>query len=127
MARTIEEIVEMIDAQLAALQPEPGKPSILHARVHVLRRMREMLTTSGFPHNDVDRFQTSLVPFIFQEANYDGIDWHVGARGFDHLQQLFDIDFYVAMGGRERDDVATAEEEAYWSRAHAFIERRTRP
>ena len=67
----------------------------------------------------------SLIPFIFQEAIYDGIYWGPGTSECGHLQDLFDLDFYVALGGRERSEVTDREARRYWRTADRFISRRT--
>ena len=51
----------------------------------------------------------SLVPFLFQEANYDDIDWSRKDSDLGHLEAFFELDLLVQFAGRERSDITAGD------------------
>src|SRR5262249_2901210 len=117
---------EFIDSRLGSYTSGTAMVGIGRVRAYAITQIRTFLLQGRFPTTEEDLFELSLVPFIFQEANYDGIDWGRGTSRYGHLQDLFDLDFYLAFGGRERGEITEAESSAYWDRCHRFIDRRTK-
>lgn len=102
----ISEIITLIDAQLA--KASHGN-RVAEARRALLQRIRTALLETGFPHTPEQRQTLSLVPLIFQEANYDGIGWTEHRAPLKHLEPLFAIDVAVQTGGcllQELDSIA---------------------
>lgn len=125
MAKTTVELIAFIDTRLGEYAGEVDSPHIVGARARALQRIRTFLLEGRFPTTENERYELSLIPFIFQEANYDGIDWSPGTSRYEHLQDLFDLDFYVAFGGRERSEVTEREARRYWEASLRFIDRRS--
>src|ERR1700685_4037409 len=82
-----EEVLTAIDAQLARLNASPGR--IAEARAVVLNRLKQAVSGGFLPREAYEPL--SLVPFIFQEANYDGIDWVKHGAELAQLTPLFEI------------------------------------
>ena len=125
MAKTTAELIHFIDTRLSEYSSMADGRDIGSLRASTLQRIRTFLLDGRFPATEDERYELSLVPFIFQEANYDGIDWGPGTSTYGQLQDLFDLDFYVALGGRERSEVTKKESRRYWRACHRFISRRT--
>ena len=82
-----------------------------------------VLSESGFPTDEPTQLRLSIIPFAFQEANYDGIDWcEREPAKLGPLATLFVIDFLVQMGGRRRQDAAAGEMETYRRRSFKALE-----
>lgn len=122
MAKTLAEVIELIDTRLGEYLTAESRQGIVAVRADVIQRIRSTLASRGFPRTLEDRARLSLIPFIFQEANYDGISWGDENEDFGHLQSFFDLDFHVAFAGRERHEVSPAERDAYWTESMAFID-----
>lgn len=43
-----------------------------------------------------------MIPYVFQEANYDDISWSDQKADLGHLQSMLEVDFLVQNGGRNR-------------------------
>ncbi len=94
------------------------------ARHSALLRLRDILQDTGFPTDRIQRLELSLVPVVFQEANYDDIDWTDRAAPFGHLSGIFAIDVAVQTGGRERHELTDGEYNAYVDASFAAIDYR---
>src|SRR5262245_29011759 len=81
----------------------PGGNPIADWRLRSVGRIKDALAARGYPDNEPDQLELSIVPFVFQEANYDGIDWadRDSARLFQ-LREMLDIDFLTQMAGLRR-------------------------
>jgi hypothetical protein len=66
----------------------------------------------------------SLVPFIFQEANYDGIDWVQRGADLALLTRLFEIDACIWSGGRALSEFSEPEHADYVAAALRAIRTR---
>jgi hypothetical protein len=125
VAKTPVQLIEFIDTRLGEYAAKLDSPGIEAARARTLQQIRTFLLAGRFPTTESERYELSLIPFILQEANYDGIDWGPGTAKYGHLQDLFDLDFYVALGGRERSEVTDKEANRYWRTSDRFISRRS--
>jgi hypothetical protein len=113
----------MIDGEIKRYA---GSDAIGAARYHRLVRIRDFLRTHGYPRNFSEKCTLSLVPFIFQEANYDDIDWSGQHAYLGHLSTLFDIDARIMNEGRPRSMLSPDEFAAYWKESHHIIEEHKR-
>ena len=115
------QVFSKIGAQVDRLNASPGR--IGAARAAVLERLKNALN-DGFPPREAYG-PLSLVPFIFQEANYDGIDWVQHGADLAQLAPLFEIDACIWSGGRSLSEFSEAEHADYVAaalraiRAHA--------
>jgi hypothetical protein len=103
------QVLTAIDAQLDRLNASPGR--IAEARAVILKRLQDALS-AGFPAREAYE-PLSLVPFIFQEANYDGIDWVQHGADLAQLTPLFEIDACIWSGGRTLSEFSEAEHADY--------------
>ena len=105
----LEQVFSTIGAQADRLNASAGR--IAKARAVVLERLRNVLSC-GFPPREAYE-PLSLVPFIFQEANYDGIDWVQHGADLAQLAPLFEIDACIWSGGRSLREFSEAEHADY--------------
>ena len=94
------------------------------ARHCALLHLRYVLRTTGLPTDRDQRRELSLVPFVFQEANYDNIDWTDRVAPLGHLSGIFAIDVAVQSDGRERHELTDAEYNDYVYRSFDAIDYR---
>ncbi len=94
------------------------------ARHSALLHLRDVLRRTGFPTDRDQRRELSLVPFVFQEANYDDIDWTDRAAPLGHLSGIFAIDGAAQSDGRERHELTDAEYNDYVDISFAAIDYR---
>jgi hypothetical protein len=105
----------------------PSDDPIGRFRQDCVRRIKAALETRGYPASESDQIDLSIIPYVFQEANYDGIDWW-SRESAEHrqLEGILEIDFLTQMAGKRREDASDAEMEAYRLRSHRAIDfRRT--
>jgi hypothetical protein len=86
----------------------------------------DALEHSGFPVTATGKAKLSLVPLLFQEANYDDIAWMRQRDGLRQLSRNFALDCLVQSGGQERPEASAAEFAAYVEAARGAIHRRKR-
>jgi hypothetical protein len=95
-----------------------------NVRLRQLLLMEDCLNAIGFPTESEHKARVSLVPYIFQEANYDGISWTDQHADLAHLAPYFDLDFMVQTRGRERSEATELEFKQYVEEAFRFIDRK---
>ncbi len=98
--------------------------TVAAARHSALLHLRDVLRRTGFPTDRDQRLELSLVPFVFQEANYDDIDWTDRAAPLGHLSGIFAIDVAAQSEGRERHELTDAEYNEYVDISFAAIDYR---
>ena len=98
--------------------------TVAAARHSALLHLRDVLRRTGFPTDRDQRRELSLVPFVFQEANYDDIDWTDRAAPLGHLSGIFAIDVAAQSDGRERHELTDAEYNEYVDISFAAIDYR---
>jgi hypothetical protein len=113
-------VLTAIDAQLDRLNASPGR--IAASRAVILNRLRDALGGGFLPREAYEPL--SLVPFIFQEANYDGIDWVQPGADLAQLTPLFEIDARIWSGGRSLSEFSEPEHADYVARALRAIQAR---
>jgi hypothetical protein len=85
--------------------------------------MEDCLNAIGFPTEDEHKERVSLAPYIFQEANYDGISWTDQQADLAGLSTYFDLDFIVQNQGRQRNEATAEEFTKYVNDAFRYIDR----
>jgi hypothetical protein len=116
MALTAAQVVEFIEIRFGEYQiPEQlDENNMVRAtRAYRLRRIREFLSQIGFPTSPDDRCRLSLLPFIFSEANYDGIHWSEQRADLRQLSDFFVLDYYVFSGGISRSEASSSDFRTY--------------
>ena len=110
----LNDVIKLITSYLGAeKESDPKIDPVGYSRHKKLEKMNLFLEEKGFPQTDEDKCALSLVPYIFQEANYDTIEWTDKNANLDHLKELFDFDFYVQSGGKMREEVTDEEFHKY--------------
>ncbi len=111
MPLSADDLISLIDEEVSRWT-RVGE-GVAVARHHTLLHVRDVLQRTGFPTDRNQRRELSLVPFIFQEANYDDIDWTDRVAPLGHLSGIFAIDVAVQCDGRERHELTDAEYNDY--------------
>jgi hypothetical protein len=112
-------LLAIVDAQVHLHRASTG---IAEMRLRRLLSIREFLGDSGFPRTFAQKNSLSLIPFIFQEANYDNIDWSAQDADLGHLAALFEVDAEVMCAGAARRALGIAEFAAYLAQSHDIID-----
>ena len=118
MPLSAKELVSLINEEVSRWGGGDGVAAVRRA---ALLQMRDDLQDAGFPTDRDQRRELSLVPFVFQEANYDDIDWTDRAAPLGHLAAIFAIDVAVQTGGRQRHELTDGEYNAYVRSSFAAI------
>jgi hypothetical protein len=116
---SVAELLGLIEGYLANSSDDP----IARARWSRVQAVGEALKAGGYPTGEPDQLELSLIPFVFQEANWDGIDW--GSRdSTEHhqLRTILEIDFPTQMAGQRREDASDPDIMTYRSRSLRAIE-----
>ncbi len=124
MPLTADDLISLIDEEVSRWTRVGDGVAV--ARHSELLHLRDVLQRTGFPTDRKQRRELSLVPFVFQEANYDDIDWTDRAAPLGHLSAIFEIDVAVQSDGRERHELTDAEYNAYVDGSFAAIDYRTK-
>ena len=111
MALSADDLISLINEEVSRLTPVDN--SVAGARHSALLHLRKVLQKTGFPMDRDQRRELSLVPLVFQEANYDDIDWTDRAAPLGHLCGFFAIDVAVQTNGRERHELTDGEYNDY--------------
>ena len=122
MPISVDELISRIDDQVAGLTPNDDP--FATARHAALLYLRDVLRQSGYFADRTQRRELSLVPLVFQEANYDDIDWTDRAAPLWQLAGIFEIDVAAQSGGRERHELTDAEYDEYVKMSFAAIDSR---
>lgn len=93
-----------------------------HARYLQLVDVEKFLSNLRFPQSDEEKFKYSLVPLIFQEANYDNLDWTKLGSDLGQLQPFFNLDFLIQNDGKELSDSNKDEYHNYVQKSLAAID-----
>ena len=124
MPHSTDDLIRLINEELPR---QPGADDgVVAVRRSALLNLRDALERTGFPSDRDQRLALSLVPFWFQEANYDDIDWTDRAAPPGHLSGILTIDLAVQSGGCERHELTDAEYNEYVDMSFAAIDYRSR-
>jgi hypothetical protein len=122
--KTVPEVVQLLHDQIkSGIDHGFDADPIGNVRLRQLLLMEDCLNAIGFPAAPEHRARVSLAPYIFQEANYDGISWTSQQEELGHLRDYFELDFMVQNQGRERSEATDAEFKEYVDSAFGFIDR----
>jgi hypothetical protein len=122
MPLSTEDLISRIDIEAARLTVDDD--AVSEVRRAALLYLRDVLEKTGFPTDRKQRCNLSLVPYIFQEANYDDIDWTDRTASLGHLSGIFAIDLAFQSEGRERHELTDAEYNEYIHTSFAAIDNR---
>ena len=122
MPLSTDDLIALINEELPHWAHEGDALAALRHRA--LLGVRDALQTTGFPTDRQDRLDLSMVPFVFQEANYDDLGWTDRTESLGHLSGIFAIDVAVQSGGRERHELTDAEYSDYVDMSFAAIDYR---
>lgn len=118
--------LEQTIAAARALGEPPVADPVGAARQRRAIAIADALEARGFPRLDAEKAELSLVPLLFQEANYDDIGWMNQRDDMRQLAPLFELDHLVQSGGVERRDASPEAFAAYVKSAFAAIDRQRR-
>ncbi len=107
-----KDILTMIDEALA--RRDGGTGSISALRRHLLIDLRTTVREDGLALPDKRKLDTCIMPFIFQELNYDDHDWSSRTAPLGGLEDLVDIDVAIWSSGRRRSEMTDAEYRNYF-------------
>ena len=124
MPLSADDLILRIDEEVSRWTRVADADAVAVARHGALLHVRDVLRRTGFPTDRDRRLELSLVPFVFQEANYDDIDWTGRAAPLGHLSGIFAIDVAVQSDGRERHELTDAEYNEYVQISFAAIDYR---
>ena len=121
--KTVPEVVALLHEQIkSGIEHGFDADPIGNVRLRQLLLMEDCLNAIGFPAETEHKARVSLVPYIFQEANYDDISWTDQQADLDHLSVYFDLDFMVQSQGKERREATSQEYERYVNESLEFID-----
>jgi hypothetical protein len=122
MPLSADDIIFQINEEVSRWTRD-GDP-VAMARHSALLHLRNVLERTGLPKDRYQRLELSLVPLVFQEANYDDIDWTDRGAPLEHLSGIFTIDVAVQSDGCERHELTDIEYNDYVHISFAAIEYR---
>ena len=117
---SVDDVIDLIDREASRLTT--AEDPVATVRRNFLIHLRDTLRESGFPRSSSQRLALSLVPFIFQEANYDDIDWTSRDASLGDLAGFFAIDVAVQTAGRRRHELTQDEYKEYVDASFSTIE-----
>jgi hypothetical protein len=121
--KTVQEVIAMVRKELkTAFDNGSDSDRMGNIRMRQLLLMEDCLNAIGFPTEDEHKAKVSIVPYIFQEANYDGISWTEKSAELDHLTAYFELDFMMQNQGKSRQEATDEEFERYCDEAFKFID-----
>ena len=122
--KTAPEVIALLRQQIkSGIDHNFDTDPIGNVRLRQLLLMEDCLNAIGFPTHADHKARVSLVPYIFQEANYDDISWTDQQADLSHLSAWFELDFMVQNQGRERNEVTAEEFKQYVEDSFNFIDR----
>ena len=104
--RTLEEVVAEARALAAGA---PNKDPVALVRQRHAAMIADTLATVGFPASEGEKARLSLVPLVFQEANYDDIAWMRQDENLRQLSGFLELDYLVQSAGQSRVEGSPAE------------------
>ncbi len=125
MPLSADDLISQIDEEVSRWTPVGDAP-VAAARHSALLHLRDVLQRTGFPKDRNQRYELSLVPLVFQEANYDDIDWTDRAAPLGHLSGIFAIDVAAQSDDSKRHELTDAQYQQYVEVSFAAIDYRTK-
>jgi hypothetical protein len=99
-----------------------NEQSVVQFRFRRLKAMNDYYTAKGFPQPH-SLPALSLLPAYFQEAIYDGIDWHDQNARLEYLEKALELDCLFHNNGKTRKELSQKEFEEYINFSNAAINR----
>jgi hypothetical protein len=115
--------LDLIDAAILR-RPETGDP-IGGGRRLFLQHVRDIVSQHGLPIPDELKLDNCVMPYVFQELNYDGYEWSERTADLGHLADMVDIDVIVWSGGHTRDELSDSEYNRYFDFCRSAIKHRS--
>ena len=119
--RTLEKVIAEA-RELAAGAPRKDPVALVRQRHSAM--IADTLASSGFPVSEVEKARLSLIPLVFQEANYDDIGWMLQNENLRQLSGFLELDHHVQCGGQSRGEAGSTEFSAYVEAAFRAIRTR---
>ena len=118
--KSLDEVISYLHTEFDD-RPDQHREGLAATRLFAVGRIADYLAIDGFPSTEDEKISLSLVPFIFQEANYDEIDWSQKDSDLFHLRRFFELDLLVHFAGRERSEITDNDyAQYYWSSLKAI-------
>ncbi|HYX53021.1 MAG TPA: hypothetical protein VE783_06190 [Candidatus Limnocylindrales bacterium] len=122
--KTATEVLALLRGEIkAGVEHEFDKDPIGNVRLRQLLIMEDCLNAIGFPSEAEHKARVSLVPYLFQEANYDDISWTDQQADLGHLSSYFELDCMVQNQGRARREISADEFTRYVNDCLGFIDK----
>jgi hypothetical protein len=122
--KTVAEVVALLRQQIKfGVEHDFDADPIGNVRLRQLLLMEDCLNSIGFPTHAEHKARVSLVPYVFQEANYDGISWTEQQEELGSLAAYLELDFMVQNQGRERREATPEEFKHYVDQSFKFIDK----
>jgi hypothetical protein len=118
-AENLEYFKYQLEIRLKAY--EGNSTSVVSTRRAILQEIYDYYKENGFPIA-LTKESLSLIPFHFQEARYDGIEWYKQNGDLGHLLDDFQIDCIFQNEGKNRQQLTKAEFEKYITYSYAIID-----
>jgi len=123
--KTVPEVVAMLHDQVkSGIDHGFDSDPVGNVRLRQFLLMEDCLNAIGFPTETRQKARVSMVPYVLQEANYDGISWTDAHADLTHLSAYFELDFMVQNQGKERSEASSEEYEHYVNESLKFIDRK---
>jgi hypothetical protein len=122
MQMSVEQLLSRIETLLTRC-PKAGD-AVGECRYLSLKNLQESLQQYGFERDDDVKVEACLMPFIFQELNYDEYDWSNRSAHLGQLDENVEIDVIAWSSGRRRAELTDAEYSNYLDCCHRAIELR---
>jgi hypothetical protein len=121
--KTAPEVIALLRQQIkSAIDHKFDTDPIGNVRMRQLLLMEDCLNSIGFPTHAEHKARVSLVPYIFQEANYDDLSWTDQRADLGHLTAYFELDFMVQNQGSERSEASANAFQQYVEDSLGFID-----
>ena len=101
----MEEFIENINRLIKGYS---GTEHIGRTRYSILSQIKTVYLNDGYPSKH-SIYDLSLIPFVFQECNYDDIWWGGQNEDLRHLSTILELDFMFHNEGKKRNEVSLAE------------------
>jgi hypothetical protein len=94
--------------------------SVARTRIYMVISIQTYLEFIGFPKTQAVKRRLSLVPLLFQEANYDNIDFCNRAACLEQLADFFELDCMFQNEGISRAELDDKTFKTYIDRSMRF-------
>jgi hypothetical protein len=106
MPLAFSDILAMINEELAGFGSRADP--VAESRRRFLIEVQAMIRELGFPLPEERKLDACIMPFIFQELNYDDYDWTSRTSPLGPLESLVNIDVAIWSNGCQRSELTDA-------------------